>query len=171
MSRLISSLVDFPIEIDLCAAIAFSSVLDKSFSNNARIWSFVRLLATSTAVASAIQPLEENPHGLPVELPQARAIAIDPQFRGHHTHLCRPAPPRPGRSPPEHSAELSVTRPDAWLPPSHPEWPGDARHMVGSARNHAHPPLAIRCLFLAPLAVVLLDPPAGGRLVAPTVCK
>src|SRR4030067_544087 len=33
-------------------------------------------------LASAIQPREENPHGLPVELPQARAITIDPEIPG-----------------------------------------------------------------------------------------
>src|SRR3990170_4205066 len=33
-------------------------------------------------LASPIQPLAENPHGLSVELPQARAIAIDPEIPG-----------------------------------------------------------------------------------------
>jgi hypothetical protein len=48
MSRLISSLLDFPTEIALCPAMAFNSALDKSCSKNARICSFVRLLGIWT---------------------------------------------------------------------------------------------------------------------------
>jgi len=45
------------------------------------------------------------------------------EFRGHHTHLYRPAPPRTGLSSPERPAELPLNRHDEWLTPQGPPAP------------------------------------------------